>query len=165
MPTTSVGSAKDIVVKYPGAKRKTSARRKSRRKSPGVLSRITASVQRRIADVQAFHARQVQAAEDRARAKIARATTKLERERARTELKIEKLRLQTALSKEKAVLVRQKTALGKARREAGYIPFGERITGGIARASKTLQSFQTPVSKSAVKKPKKKQSINDMLWG
>ena len=93
---------------------------------------ITASFNKHIKSIRDAHARHLKAAERRATASLARAKSQAERDRIRTNLEIEKLKLRKSLEEARTAAVKAKGALKKAKREAGDISFGERVSRGVA---------------------------------
>ena len=79
---------------------------------------ITSAIKRGATAVQSAYAQQKQAAEDRAKRKMASARTKLEKERAKLVLEREKVALQQELADARLALARDKVALAKARASA-----------------------------------------------
>ena len=76
--------------------------------------------------IQALHDRRVREAEERAKASLARARTQAEREKAKQKLAREKIALKRELYEAKAATQKAKTAMEKARKEAGDLTVGER---------------------------------------
>ena len=79
---------------------------------------ITSAIKRGTAAVQSAYTQQKQAAEDRAKRKMASARTKLDKERAKLVLEQEKVALQQELADARLALARDKKALAKARASA-----------------------------------------------
>ena len=90
--------------------------------------RLSAGVKRHLSTLKRMYDYQVEAAEKRAQASLERARTKTEREKAKQKLAREKLALKREYYEAKVATSRAKVAMQKARKEAGDLTVGERLT-------------------------------------
>jgi len=116
---------------------------------PGFTLMVTAATKRHLANLRGMHDRRVKEAEARAKAKMAIAQTKAEREKAKMALEREKLNLKRELYEARIATQKAKTAVKKARLEAGDLTIGERLEA-------TYRAFTKP-KRRAVRRPATKK--------
>ena len=89
--------------------------------------KLAAGVKKHMSNLRKAYNNQMAAADARARADMAKTTTKLEREKVKTKLAREKLAIKKELYEAEAATRKAKTALEKARKEAGDLTTGEKL--------------------------------------
>ncbi len=102
----------------------------------------------------------LKAADDRAKRRIATATTRAEQSRIKSELALERLRLERQAFLAEAAVIKARAETNKARIAAGRLTPLERATGFIQRTSKSIQDLQRANQRRAAPRgraaPKKK---------
>lgn len=107
--------------------------------------RLSAGVKRHLSNINEMRDRQVVAAEQRARVRMARAKTRADKEKAKLQLEREKLKIQKEVYEAKIATQKAKIALKKARKEAGDLTIGERL-------GQTYRAFAKPKRRTSTRK-------------
>ena len=112
---------------------------------------IMSAIKQGASAVRVAYNQQKQAAEDRAKRKIANAKTKLEKERAKLELEREKLVLQQELADAKLALAKDKEALARTKaagRGSGHVSkLGKSLSSGFKSFSNWYDRGSAPTRK------------------
>jgi len=119
---------------------------------------IIGSIKKGASAVQSTYNQQRVAAEERAKRKMAKATTKLEREKAKLELEREKVRLQRELFDAKAAIQRERASIAKEKRAAGQIPFTEKASGFLRKSAKSFSQLQDAYYGEPKRKPARRKA-------
>ena len=93
--------------------------------------KLSGGVRKHLSNLNDMYDRRVKAAEDKARVRMEQAKTKTEREKAKLKLAREKIALKRELYEARIATNKAKSAMEKARKEAGDLTVGERIGGGL----------------------------------
>jgi len=102
---------------------------------------VMTAIKRGSTAVQSAYSQQKQAAEERARRKMANAKTKLEKERAKLELEREKVKLQQELANAKLALTRDKAALAKTKASARGPSRMSGVSKGLSSGFKSFANW------------------------
>lgn len=118
---------------------------------------IKTAIKRGTSAVQSAYNQQKQAAEDRAKRRMASARTKLEKERAKLELEREKVALQRELAEAKLALARDKEALAKTRASVRGSSRAAKLGKGLSSGFKSFanwydQANAPPRKRKAIKR-------------
>ncbi len=110
--------------------------------------KLSAGVKKHMANLKEMHDQRVQAAEDRARRQLAAAQTKTEREKVKLQLRRDLMAAKKELYEAQTAARQAKTALEKARKEAGDLTMGERL-GQVGRGvgKSSMLAYKALVSK------------------
>lgn len=134
--------------------------------------KLQTGFQRHVSNLKSAHDKYIREAESRADAKLARAKSQIEREKIRAQLAREKLNAQRELYEAKTAAAKAKSALQKAKREAGDVGMVERFTASVTKGVKSLQKTSNkpvhkrrPTKHKTTKRKPRERSINDILWG
>ena len=99
-------------------------------------------VSRGVEGVRTARARQLKAADDRAKRRIAKATSLAEKRRIEAGLALERLRLERQAFEAEAAVIAERAKVRKARIAAGRLTPLERASGFLRRTGQSLQELQ-----------------------
>lgn len=115
------------------------------------LNRFAGAVKRGASAVQSAYRNQVEAAERRAKTRIEKARTRIERDRAKTDLALERVKLERDLYAAKLELKKQKDEATRLRRESGHLTFQEQLVETGKRTYRGLVG--TPKKRRVARRP------------
>ena len=95
-----------------------------------MANRFMSAVRKGVSGVQDVYARQQKMVEDRARSKLEKAKSNMERQRIKSGMELEKLKLQRELYQATIAVQKEKATVARLRKEAGVVTTRERFDEG-----------------------------------